>query len=264
MQVLILARGSLHNSGMGRIILFVWMMAVAALAAEPVRTPGLPSTTPETQDRDRATYDWKKRHAEVLARHETVKPDVVFFGDSIIHYWGGEPKAPLVWGPKSWSDCFAGMKVSNLGFGWDRTENVLWRIDHGELDVIKPKVIIIKIGTNNTGVNQPPGEIASGIEAVCAAAHARQPEAKVLLLGILPRKDESETRPSVTEQVNGILAEHLKDVTWLTFRDFGGLFREPSKGKPDARLFSDGVHINATGYEILARNVRAELLLLMR
>ena len=136
-----------------------------------------------------------------------LKPDVVIIGDSIIHYWGGEPRAPKAWAGQSWSDCFAGFKVTNLGFGWDRTENALWRIDHGELDGIEPKVIVIKIGTNNTAVNNTPEEIASGIEAVCARAHAKQPGAKILLLGILTRKDEPAQRPSATEKVNALLTE---------------------------------------------------------
>jgi len=239
------------------------LLAVGVLAAEPQRIAGLSTTTPVTQDRDHATYDWQKRHAEVLARHQEFKPDVVIFGDSIIHYWGGEPKAPRVWAQVAWANCFAGLKVSNLGFGWDRTENVLWRIEHGELDGIKPKVIVIKIGTNNTAVHDRPEDIAAGIAAVCAAAHGKQPEAKILLLGILPRHDEKPPRPAVTEKVNALLAARLNAVPWLTFRDFDGAFRGPD-GMPDAKLFADGVHINAAGYEILGAKIRGELLALMK
>ena len=239
------------------------LITFSVFAAEPVRQPGLPTTTPVTQNRDHATYDWATRHAAVLAWHQTFKPDVVIIGDSIIHYWGGEPKAPKAWAPQAWADCFAGFKVSNLGFGWDRTENVLWRIDNGELDDIHPKVIIIKIGTNNTAVNNPPADIAAGIEAVCAAAHAKQPGAKILVLGILPRHDEKPPRPAITEKVNTLLAAQLNDVPWLTFRDFGAAFRGPD-GVPDPKLYSDGVHINATGYGILGAKIRGEVLALMR
>ena len=238
------------------------LIAFGAFAAEPVRQPGLTTTTPVTQNRDHATYDWATRHDAVLAWHQSFKPEVVIIGDSIIHYWGGEPKAPKAWAPQAWADCFAGFKVSNLGFGWDRTENVLWRIDHGELADIHPKVIIIKIGTNNTAVNNTPEDIAAGIEAVCAAAHAKQPQAKILLLGILPRHDEKPLRPAITEKVNALLAAHLTDVTWLTYRDVGAAFRGPD-GVPDPKLYADGVHINATGYGILGAKIRKELLALM-
>ncbi len=227
----------------------------SAAPAVPARAGGLPTTTPVTQDRDRRIYNWQARHEEVLARHRAVKPDVVILGDSIIHYWGGEPKAPKAWAPQAWSNCFAGLEVTNLGFGWDRTENVLWRIDHGELDGITPKVIVIKIGTNNTAVNHTPEEIAAGVEAVCAAAHAKQPDAKVLLLGILPRRDEKPPRPSVTDKVNAILGERLAGIPWLTVRDIGNVFRNPD-GTPNAALFADGVHVNAAGYDLLGAAIR--------
>ena len=248
---------------MRRIILFLCLLSNVAFADEPGRVAGLSTTTPVTQDRDHAIYDWQKRHAEVLARNQEFKPDVVILGDSIIHYWGGEPIAPKAWAPQAWSNCFAGLKVSNLGFGWDRTENVLWRIEHGELDGIKPKVIVIKIGTNNTAVDASPAEIASGIEAVCAAAHQKQPGARILLLGILPRHDEKPPRPAITEKVNTLLASRLSSLPWLIFRDFDSAFRGPD-GAPDAKLFSDGVHVNAAGYEILGRKIREQLLALMK
>jgi lysophospholipase L1-like esterase len=238
-------------------------MAIAATAAEPKLVAGLPTTTPVTQDRDRATYSWQKRHEEVLARNRAFKPDVVIIGDSIIHYWGGEPKAPKSWASQAWSNGFAGLKVTNLGFGWDRTENVLWRIENGELDGIGPKVVVIKIGTNNTEVNSTPEDIAAGIEAVCALAHVKLPKAKILLLGILTRRDELPPRPSITEKVNTLLFERLSGVPWLTVRDFGDSFRS-ADGTPDTKLFSGGVHLNRAGYKILAAKIRGQLDALMK
>jgi len=213
----------------------------------------LVTTTAITQDRDRDIYNWQKRHEEILDRNRQVKPDVVFLGDSIIHYWGGEPRAPLVWGAQAWANCFAGIAVENLGFGWDRTENVLWRVEHGELDGIKPKLIIIKIGTNNTGLNTPE-DIAAGIESICAAAHDKQPEAKILLLGILPRHDEKPGH-SDTEPVNQLLASHFRGMDGVTFCDLGSAFRN-ADGMPNAALFADGVHLNAAGYDILGAKLR--------
>jgi lysophospholipase L1-like esterase len=239
------------------------LLSTTVLATEPRVVPGLVTTTAVTQNRDHAIYDWATRHEEVLKRNQVFKPDVVILGDSIIHYWGGEPRAPLAWAAESWSNCFAGFKVTNLGFGWDRTENVLWRIDNGELDGIDPKVIVIKIGTNNTAVNNTPGEIASGIEAVCARAHAKQPGAKILLLGILTRRDEAARRPAITEKVNALLMERLAGAPWLTVRDFGGKFRT-SDGRPNAALFADGVHVNAAGYEILGKAIRGEIVEMLK
>jgi lysophospholipase L1-like esterase len=226
------------------------------------RVSGLVTTTPVTQDRDHATYNWQDRHAEILARNQVFKPDVVFIGDSIIHFWGGEPQAPRVWAGAAWTNCFARFKVTNLGYGWDRTENVLWRLDHGELDGIKPKVIIIKIGTNNTSVTNSPGDIAAGIEAICATAHRKVPSAKILLLGILPRHDEKAGH-SATVPVNQLLHDRLSDVDYITYCDFDGAFRLPD-GHPNPALYRDGVHVNEAGYEILGAKIREQLLALAR
>lgn len=238
------------------------LLALPVLSAEPRAKPGLVTTTPVTQNRDKAIYDWQTRHNEVLARNKDVKPDVVIIGDSIIHYWGGEPRAPKAWASGAWSNCFAGFKVTNLGFGWDRTENALWRVENGELDGIEPKVVVIKIGTNNTGLNTAE-EIAAGIEAVCTRVHEKQPKAKVLLLGVLTRKDEKPQRPSITERTNKLLLEKLGDIPWLTVKDFGDLFRN-ADGTPNVKLFADGVHVNAAGYEILGAKIREQLLALTK
>ncbi len=232
-------------------------------AAEPKIVPGLVTTTPVTQNRDKAIYDWETRHAEILKRNATVQPDVVVFGDSIIHYWGGEPSAPKVWGEHAWAKSFEGWTVTNLGFGWDRTENVLWRIEHGELDGIHPKVVIIQIGTNNTAVDHSPSDIAAGIEAIAASVHQHLPSARVLLLAVLTRRDEKPERPSITEKVNRELAQRVDGVPWLTFRDFGDQFRLPDR-TPNPKLFADGVHVNAAGYEVLGENIRREVKALLR
>ena len=144
------------------------------------------TTTPVTQNRDHAIYDWPTRHAAVLEFNRTHQPEIVLIGDSIIHYWGGER-----WhrrrGPPTFGIAPSPVVLENLGFGWDRTENVLWRINHGELDGISPKLIIIKIGTNNTGINSA-DDIADGIEAVCVRVHEVQTR----------RKNSSSGHPAAT------------------------------------------------------------------
>ena len=236
----------------------MFALTLPLLAADQFRVSGVSTVTPVTQNRDRAIYDWQKRHEEVLERNKVFKPDVVIIGDSIIHYWGGEPAAPIKRGARAWTNCFAGWKVTNLGFGWDRTENVLWRIEHGELSGIHPKVIIIKIGTNNTSVNDSAEDIAAGIMAVCNAAHRCQPDAKILLLGILPRPGEKGPRPTPTEIVNALLPARTAGISWLTYCDFGNAFRN-ADGSVNKALFCDGVHPNAAGYEILGTKIRGQL-----
>ena len=245
-----------------KLCIFQSAIAVAALVLAGCATSleihkGLATTTPVTQNRDHAIYDWQTRHAAVIEFNRTHKPEIVLIGDSIIHYWGGDPVAPKAWAADVWNHTFAGKSVENLGFGWDRTENVLWRIDHGELNGISPKLIIIKIGTNNTGINSA-DDIADGIEAVCVRVHEVQPRAKILLLGILPRRDEIPPRPVITDRVNQLLQDRLGKVFWIDYRDFGLAFSKPD-GTVNATLFADGVHPNHAGYEILGNLIREQI-----
>jgi lysophospholipase L1-like esterase len=238
------------------------LMALTGCASNLKIHEGLATTTPVAQNRDHAIYDWPTRHAAVLEFNRTHQPEVVIIGDSIIHYWGGEPAAPKAWAADVWNRTFAGRSVENLGFGWDRTENVLWRIEHGELNGISPKLIIIKIGTNNTGLNGA-GDIAAGIEAICERAHAIQPRAKILLLGILPRRDEVPSRPAMTDRVNQILQAKLGKVSWICYRDFGPSFRNPD-GSVNAALFADGVHPNHDGYQKLGGLIREQVVCMLK
>ena len=231
-------------------------LVLAGCASTPEIHQGLVTTTPATQNRDHAIYDWPTRHAAVIEFNRTHKPEIVLIGDSICHYWGGEPVAPKAWAPDVWNRTFAGSTVENLGFGWDRTENVLWRTNHGELNGISPKLIIIKIGTNNTGINSAE-DIADGIAAVCVRVHEVQPRAKILLLGILPRRDEVPPRPVITDQVNQLLQAKLGNISWICYRDFGPAFRNPD-GSVKAALFADGVHPNHAGYEILGKMIHEQ------
>lgn len=229
-----------------------------AHAAPPRWVRGLVSTTPVQQERDRVVYNWLQRHAQVLARNRKFQAQVVVIGDSIIHYWGGKPAAPRTVAQQAWERCFANMPVTNLGFGWDRTENVLWRLEHGELDRLSPAVIVVLIGTNNISAHQSPEDIAAGIEAVCALAHTKQPNAKLLLVGLLPRRDGKPQPPAITDQVNQLLRTRFTDTPWLTFFDASSALRKVD-GAVDAALYADPVHLNATGYAVFGAKLREQL-----
>ena len=103
-------------------------------------------------------YDWHARHAAVLCVKDRIKPQIVLIGDSITHFWGGEPKDRPANGPQAFAAVFAPYRVLNLGFGWDRTQNVLWRLDRGEIDGLHPRVVVIHIGSNNTSQTGKPAK----------------------------------------------------------------------------------------------------------
>jgi lysophospholipase L1-like esterase len=201
------------------------------------------TTIPVTQHRD-SNYDWEVRHDEILAHNKTNPPQLVLMGNSITHYWAGEPIAPIARGTDSWNKFFASQNAVNLGFGWDRIENVLWRVYHGELDNIAPRQIVLMIGTNNLQFNSD-GEIIKGLQFLIKAIQEKQPAANILLMGILPRRD---MEPRIANLNSG-----LSKITFnskVQFADAGQLFLKNDQ-KIDELLFSDGLHPNEQGYRKL-------------
>ncbi len=204
---------------------------------------------------ERDSYDWDQRHRDVMAIKAQMKPEIVLIGDSITHFWGGLPKANRVNGPKSWAAAFGGMEVLNLGFGWDRTQNVLWRLQHGEFDGLHPKTVIINIGTNNlTGtINaraNTPEEVVEGILAIHGKVRAASPESRIVVMGIFPRGFPVASRQRVPiARVNQLLAAALAGKAGTTFLDIGARFLAPDATLPK-RLMSDGTHPTDEGYAI--------------
>ncbi|WP_075316745.1 SGNH/GDSL hydrolase family protein [Bacteroides togonis] len=198
---------------------------------------------PRKQKRD--PYDWLARHEEVLKLNRTVSPETVLIGNSIIHYWAGEPLADKQRGRQAWDRLFAGTEVRNMGFGWDKIENVLWRIYHGELDGYKATDIFMLIGTNNLQFNTD-SEIVEGILFVAKAVRERQPSAKLHVIGILPRKGQEQR----IKDLNVELQKELKK-TDAAFVDLTPHLVK-ADGKIDESMFSDGLHPNEKGYEKIA------------
>jgi hypothetical protein len=199
---------------------------------------------PCRQQRD--SYNWLERHEDVVRLNHKEQPDIVLIGNSITHYWAGTPKAREARGERSWAKLFNGYTVRNMGFGWDRIENALWRIYHGELDGFEAKKVFLLMGTNNLDRNND-DDIVNGILTLVKAVRGRQPNAKIYVCGILPRA-WAETHVRL---VNELLQRRLIGVD-ATYIDM-----TPNVVQADGRiineLFIDGLHPNEEGYERMAK-----------
>jgi lysophospholipase L1-like esterase len=206
------------------------------------------------------SYNWWARHAAELAAGAKADPEIVLVGDSITHFWAGEPLASQCNGPRAWAETFGARRVLNLGFGWDRTQNVLWRIDHGEFDGLRPKLVVLNIGTNNFSTTpnaraNTPAEVAEGISAICDRLHQKSPATHILVMGVLPRgqlPDDGFRAPIAA--LNAILARELVARANTTFLEIGARFLSPDGTLP-SELMPDGTHPSEKGYTIWGRAI---------
>jgi lysophospholipase L1-like esterase len=183
------------------------------------------------------------RYQALCANAAKSDAKIAFVGDSVTQSWEEAGRA-------IWDKQIAPFKAINLGIGGDRVENMIWRIENGNLpDTLNPKAVVIMAGTNNitfvAGIT--PEAIAAGNRELIARIRKRKPGCKVLLLGIFPRRDALDT---FVQKANPELAK-LADNKTVFFLDFGAKFRLPD-GTPDPKCFADAVDISADGYQIWA------------
>ena len=206
----------------------------------------LTTTKPVTQRREPYVYEWKERHANILQSIQSQYPKKVIIGNSITHYWGGEPGREN--GSQSWKKQMLPAGFFNLGYGWDRIENVLWRVYHGELDGYQADEVVLMIGTNNLGLN-PDEEIVEGLQFLLKQINIRQPKAKIKVIGVLPRRDKETEVKNINRQIS-----KMATLNNYTFLDVG--YRLLSKsGKIDESLFLDGLHPNEKGYSLIVNDI---------
>lgn len=207
-------------------------------------------------------YEWNQRHARVLAIKDRIDPEIVLIGDSITHLWGGEPDEPAGnRGAASWKELFGHHRVLNLGFGFDRTQNVLYRIEQGELDGLKPKLVVLLIGTNNIPETSnaranTPDEIAGAIALILDRIRARCPEAKIVLMGIFPRGETADDPLRAKVRAINEKIAPLGNRPGTAYLDIYEKFLEPD-GSLSREVMGDFVHPTAKGYEIWAEALKA-------
>lgn len=194
---------------------------------------------------------WLKRHEGFIEIAKKGNVDVLFLGDSITDGWRGKN------GGTVWKERFEPLKAANFGIGGDRTQHVLWRIQNGELDGIKPKAAVLMIGTNNMSTNSAE-EIADGIKAIVTELQKRAPQTKLLLLGIFPRSAKG--TDAVREKIktaNKIIAR-LDDGKQVRYLDIGEKFLDKD-GELTKEIMPDFLHLSPKGYGIWADAIKVPL-----
>lgn len=195
--------------------------------------------------------NWVKRHEGFLedAKAKNGNVDLLFLGDSITDGWRGKGKT-------IWDKFYAPRNALNLGLSGDRTQHVLWRLQNGEVDGLKPKVVVLLIGINNTP-NEPNGtprnnapEIIEGVKAVVKEIQTRMPKTKVLLLAVFPYKQKGDPMRDKVAEIN----KGISKLDWkrrVTYLDINKKFLEKD-GTLSTEIMPDLLHPNEKGYQIWA------------
>jgi len=202
-------------------------------------------------------------HEQLLAKRTAGQIDVYFVGDSITRRWGtsDEQWKDLL---ENWNANFKGWNAANFGWGADKTQNMLWRLQNGELDGVKPKVVVVMAGTNNIGNASPVGDadsraadVARGVAALLKEIRKRAPGATVVLTGITPRNDNMDVMPVVDAANRQIAA--LADGKSIRYININDELATPDGVLRDGMAF-DGLHLTPKAYQHWANALKPILM----
>jgi lysophospholipase L1-like esterase len=230
--------------------------SLAPAAASP--TP-IPSTAPATLASPRTDANSMLAHEQLVAKARAGGIDLYFLGDSITRRWGcTDPQWAVLM--KNWNRNFYGWNAGNFGWGGDMIENMLWRIQNGELDGVNPKVIVILAGTNNVG--KEPGDaekvpsIIKAYDALIATCREKAPAAKIVLTAIFPRNDNPAVLPEI-DRINDELARRGdgRAIFYVNVNDR----MADADGRLHEGVSDDKLHLTVKGYQIWADGLRPTL-----
>jgi Lysophospholipase L1 and related esterases len=193
-------------------------------------------------------------HAQLLEKARKGGIDIYFEGDSITRRWGATDYPELL---ANWNQNFFGWNAADFGWGADTIQNILWRLNNGELDGVNPKIVVLLAGANNVGNRVPPGsdeakvaDITKGLQAVLTIMQAKAPGATIVVTGIFPRNDNMAVMPTI-DKINANLSKLAdgKKIRYLNIND--------KLANRDGKLFEgvmnpDNLHPALKGYQLWA------------
>jgi lysophospholipase L1-like esterase len=212
-------------------------------------------TVPADRPAPRTDKNSQIAHQQLLAKAKQGRIDIYFEGDSITRRWGATDYPELL---ENWKRNFFGWNAADFGWGADRVENILWRLENGELDDVNPKVIVLLAGTNNVGSRVPPegvetaaANVAKGLEAVVRVIQSKAPSAVIILMGVFPRNDNLAVMPEIA-RINENLAGMAdgRKIRYLNIND--QLADHEGKLRDGMMNDRDKLHPVLNGYQVWA------------
>jgi N-acetylglucosamine-6-sulfatase len=209
-----------------------------------------PSTYPDQRWAEKWWKDrWDRKNKEAKDAKDT---QVVFLGDSITQAWEDAGKA-------AWNKHFAPLGALNWGYSGDRTEHLIWRLQNGDIQRVKPKAAVILIGTNNTGQSQrPAAETVAGIQRTLEDLAWKWPDTQIVLMSIFPRAEKAD---NPLRKINNEINEQLKslaDGKRIHLLDINSAFMD-SEGTLKKDLLPDLLHLSPAAYDIWAEALAPKL-----
>ncbi len=182
---------------------------------------------------------WTAYHYVLCSKAKKNRVDLLFVGDSVTAGWDGNGKAV-------WDKQLMRYYPGNFGISGEGTQDVLWRISHGELDGLHPKAVVVLLGSND--INWPAADIAAGVKEVVRQIRARLPDSPLLLMGILPRGELPNTSERLKAlEANAQLAK-LDDGKHIHYFYFGDKLLLPD-GRMPKEVAPDFLHPLECGYQ---------------
>lgn len=225
------------------------LLTLAAIAAFATQAPALETTTPVAAKTNSEQW-WNGNCQRILSDLEKTgrEIDVAFVGDSITARWRGN---------ENWTKHWGAYKAVNMGIGGDKTQNVLWRLDHGQLDGYKAKLFVVMIGTNNLwDKTTTPEEVAAGVKAVLERIQAKQPQARILLMSILPTGEKPNPGRDKRMAVNPLIAKFAGGS--VEYIDISGKYLD-AEGRISKELMHDFLHLAPQGYDLWAEAIATKV-----
>ncbi len=160
---------------------------------------------------------------------------------------------------EAWTKHFGGLRTLNIGIGGDKTQNVLWRLDHGGVEGIDPRVTVLMIGNNNMFFTPETGieAAARGIQECVTNLRGKFPGAPVIVAKILPAHAPGARFYEDIQKTNAALdllkldsdpKVHLLDLTSDFLNADGSLKKD---------LYTpDSIHLSLAGYGVYAERLR--------